>query len=280
MKKGGKRAFYCLAIGLSLIGPTCSEAEDPTWQIGLSVYHSSGDYGTDSTTTITSIPVSIRRLFRDGDITLVVPFLSVTSDCDVTLLSGVPNKTGGTCPTQTITTKNGKQITRLRATRTTETGMGDLVLRGRYYVLDDRGLIPTVALTARLKIPTADRDRGLGTGEFDEGLGIEISKMLTAQWIGFVDLGYTFIGDPGGIDLRNQWSYDLGAGYYVTKSLLASVYYEEWTAVIVDFPNPRDLLFAVNYTATSAFRVNGSIARGLSNGAPDWAFTAGVNIRF
>lgn len=105
----------------------------------MSVYHSSGDYGTGSTTTITSVPVSIRRLFQNGDITLIVPFLSVTSDCGVTLLSGVPNQTGGTCSQTTITTKNGKQLSRLRPTTTTESGIGDVILRARYYVVDEDG---------------------------------------------------------------------------------------------------------------------------------------------
>lgn len=274
------RFWAALLLAASLILPWCSEGAEQDWQVGLSVYHSSGTYGTGSTTTITSVPLTIRRLFRDGDITLNVPYLSVTSNCSVTLVGGIPNRTGGTCPTETVTTRNGRRQTRVRQTRTTESGLGDLVLRGRYYVLDERGLIPTVALTARVKFPTADRDRGLGTGEFDQGLGTEVSKMLTEKWIGLFDLGYTFIGDPPGVDLRNQWNYDVGVGYYFTKALLGTVYYEEWSSVISGFSNPRDLLFAVSYTATPVFRLNASIARGLSNGAPDWALTAGANVRF
>ena len=266
-------------IGLLVSWYICAEAED-TWQAGVSVYRSSGDYGTGSTTTITSIPLSIRRLFQDGDVTLVVPFLSLRSNCGVTLLSGVPNQTGGTCPTTMITTKSGKHVTRLRPTTTTESGIGDVILRGRYYVLDEHGLVPTVAVTAKIKFPTADRHRGLGTGEFDEGLGLQVSKKLIDAWISFVDLGYTNLGNPPGITLRNQWNYDLGVGYYFTKAVLGSVYYEEWTAVIRGLQNPRDLLVAMNYTATSAWRFNASIARGLSDGAPNWALTAGLNVRF
>jgi outer membrane putative beta-barrel porin/alpha-amylase len=265
----------CAWLAVAAMPAVCVGADD-TWQTGLSLYHSSGDYGTGSTTTVTSVPLFIRRLFDSGDVTLTVPYISVTGDCGVTLLSGVPNRTGGTCPLRV--NKNGK-LTRQRDTRVTESGLGDIVLRGRYYVLDEQALLPTVALTAKIKFPTADRDRGLGTGEFDEGLGVELSRTFSNAWIGFADLGYTVLGDPPDVNLRNQWNYDVGAGYYVTKQLLLSAYYEGWTAVLPGLSSPRDLLFAVNLTA-NPIRLNASIARGLSDGSPDWAFMAGLSVRF
>jgi hypothetical protein len=255
-------------------------AEDPRWQIGPSFYYSSGDYGAGSRTTMTALPISIRRLFADGDLTLVVmPYLSIASDCSVTLIGGNPNRTGGTCQARPDTKNPGKS-TKLRDSQTTQRGIGDTMLRGRYYLLDDRGLVPTVAVTAKIKIPTANRAQGLGTGEFDEGLGLELSKQLDQTWVAFADVGYTNLGDPPGLDLRNQWNFDLGGGYYFSKQLMASLFYEEWTAVIPELQNPRDLLAAINYVASPAFRLNASLARGLSSGAPDWAFTAGVAIRF
>jgi hypothetical protein len=254
--------------------------EDPHWQIGPSLYYSSGDYGTGSRTTMTALPISIRRLFADGDLTLVVmPYLSITSDCSVTLVGGTPNRTGGTCGTRPDPKNPGKS-TKARDTRTTQQGIGDTMLRGRYYVLDDHGLVPTLAVTAKIKIPTANRAQGLGTGEFDEGLGLELSKQFTQTWIGFADVGYTNLGDPPGLELQNQWNFDVGGGYYFSKQLMASLFYEEWTAVIAELQNPRDLLAAINYVASPIFRLNASLARGLSSGAPDWAFTAGAAMRF
>jgi len=38
--------------------------------------------------------------------------------------------------------------------------------------------MPLVAITGRIKLPTADADSGLGTGEFDEGMGLELTKAL------------------------------------------------------------------------------------------------------
>jgi len=212
--------------------PAIAATADPTWQVGGSITHSSGDYGTGSTTTITYIPITVRRLFDSGDISLVIPYLSVTGNCGVTMLSGTPNSTGGTCPTSTTTTARGRQVTRTFQTRTTESGLGDILLRGRYYVLDGTASVPTVALIAREKFPTADSAKGLGTGRFDETLGMELTQRLPSNFIAFADTGYTFIGHVQGVGLRNQWYYDLGLGYYFTKTLLGSVYYEEWRAVV------------------------------------------------
>lgn len=256
---------------------TQAQTQTQNWQVGLSAYYSSGTYGTSSQTEVFSLPLSIRRMFDDGDVTLIIPYLSVTGDCDVTLLSGVPNKTGGTCPTRTIA---GGRRTRTTVTRTTESGIGDVLLQGRYYLLDEKKFLPTIAVLARIKFPTADRDRGLGTGEFDEKLGVQLSKTLTEKWIAFADLGYTFIGSPPGVELQDQWNYDIGAGYYITPALLGSVYYEEWTAVVSGFENPRDLYFDATYTLTPAFRVNAGFLIGLSSGAPDYGLIGGLSVRF
>jgi len=39
-----------------------------------------------------------------------------------------------------------------------------------------RELIPEIAPYVKIKFPTADSDRGLGTGEFDETIGVDLSK--------------------------------------------------------------------------------------------------------
>lgn len=277
----GSAVFFSLALWLgwsALAGP--SWGADEKWQVGLSAYYSSGTYGTSSRTDITSVPLSIRRIFDDSDVTLVLPYLSVTGDCDVTLISGVPNQTGGTCPTRTVT-KNGRPAqTRTTSTRTTQSGIGDVLLQGRYYLLDEKGWLPTLAVLARIKFPTADRDRGLGTGEFDEKFGVQLSKSFTDKWIGFADLGYTFIGSPPGVELKNQWNYDLGLGYYLTPDLLASVSYEYWTAVVSGLQDPQDLYFDLSYKLSPAFRLNAGFLVGLSAGAPDYGVTGGIAVRF
>jgi hypothetical protein len=255
------------------------EKPEEKWQVSFTPSYLSGDYGQGSTTTITYLPLSFQRLFRDGDISLVIPWVSLTGDCSVTLLSGVPNVTSGQCG-ESHPQRGRKKRASTPDPIVTNSGLGDIVLRGRYYVLDEGVGLPEIAVTARLKIPTADADKGLGTGEFDEGFGIEMTRTLVGDWVGFVDAGFTFIGKPPGIDLRNQWYYDVGLGYNFTKALTASLYYEEWRALLDGFQNPQDLLFSLGYTHSPALRMNLSTQIGLSDGAPSYGLTGGVSVRF
>ncbi len=237
------------------------------WQIGLTPSFLSGDYGQGSTTDITYVPLSIQRLFSEGDVSLVIPAVRITGDCSVTLLSGVPNRTGQGCPSR-------------GDPRVTEQGLGDIVVRGRYYLFDEKEWTPEVALIGRIKIPTADESRGLGTGEWDEGGGLEMAKSLTDRWVAYLDGGYIFIGKPPGVPLHNQWYYDVGLGYFFTKDLVGSLYYEEWRTVVAGFQNPQDLLFTLNYAFSQAIRANASTLIGLSDGAPDYGLTVGFTARF
>ena len=252
------------------------------WQVGFSPSYLKGDYGTDSTTTITYLPVSVRRLFDNGDVTFIMPYLCVASNGAVTLVGGVPNRVNqnGNGGSGGSGGGKGKKPGNVEPVSSTDCGIGDLILRGRYFLVEERDWIPTIAVTGRIKMPTADASRGLGTGEFDEGAGLEVYKKLSGQWWGFMDSGYTLIGDPSDVNLRNQWYYDLGVGYDLTKNLLLSMYYEEYRALIAGLSNPRDLLFSLNYKASDLLRFNAATLVGLSDGAPDYGLTGGISWRF
>lgn len=296
--RGSKLLFgLSFIVSIVAVSEVCAGA-DHKWQVGVAPSYSSGNYGTNTTTTITYIPLIVRRLFQDGDISLTIPYVSITSNGAVTLVGGVPNRTSQSGSSGSGSSGSGggsggpgsgssgpgnsrdKRPGNVLPSKTTDSGIGDIILRARYYLIEERTSMPLVAVTGRIKFPTADEDRGLGTGQFDEGIGLEFSKQFTEKVIGFADVGYTIIGKPDNVPLRNQWNYDLGVGYYFTNNLLGSVYYEEYRALIAGLQNPRDLLCAVNYRATSVFRMNASVQIGLSSGAPDYGLTGGVSYRF
>ncbi|MEY4527080.1 MAG: hypothetical protein RL768_799 [Nitrospirota bacterium] len=267
-------------------GPASPEQN---WQVGFTPSYSSGKFGTDTTSTFFYAPLSIRRLFKDGDVTFVIPFVTATSDGRVTLVGGNPvvvqdnrgsNSGSGSSSCEPGEDKPSCLTGRTPGKKTTTAGLGDIILKGRYYVVEEGDFLPLIAVTGRMKLPTASASQGLGTGAFDYGFGVEMSKMLGEKWIAFLDGGYNIIGDPDGLTLQNQHWYDVGAGYYVTRDLLASVYYEEYRAITPGFVNARDVFFAMNYTASAAWRFSGGVTLGLSDGAPDFALTIGTSYRF
>lgn len=274
-------------------GPEQRPSTVKNWQIGFTPSYSSGNFGTNSTSTFVYAPWSIRRLFRDGDVTLVVPFVSASTDGRTTLVGGNPTQVDNSDPGEPPDQEepeacdnsgpgnNNSCLTGRTAGQTVRTaGLGDVLLRGRYYAVEEKEFVPLIALTARMKFPTANERQGLGTGQFDHGYGIELSKMLGQSWITFLDGGYNFLGNPNGLVLRDQYWYDVGVGYYLTRDFLASVYFEEYRAPRAGRVNIRDFYFAFNYKFSDEWRFNGGIAVGVSNGAPDHVFSMGTSYRF
>jgi len=270
-----RKKAILLGIIVVFMSPVLVFGVDETWEVGVEPSFTSGDYGTGTDTDITYVPVTIRRSFGDGDLSLIIPYIHIESTQNVTIVGGSPNRIkkarggGGGVVGTSVTTR-----------RTTEEGLGDLILQGRYYVLAETEVLPLIGLIGRIKFPTADEDKGLGTGELDVGFGLELSKSFSEEWEGYFDVGYTFIGDPSGLDLRDQWYYSLGLGHCLTMDLLVSAYYEEWRALVAGEPNPRDLFFTVNYNFSQEVEFTAGLILGLSDGAPDYGVTGGIRVRF
>jgi len=257
----------------------------PQWRVITTVNFSSGTYGTDSTTNILYAPMTVRRLFRDGDVSLTIPLVMISGTGAVRLVGGVPTRTGSASvsPVGALAAGSGGGKgpgASPLSSSTTDGGLGDIILRGRYYLIEESSIMPLVALTGRVKLPTADADTGLGTGEFDEGVGVELSKFFADRWLAYLDGGYNIIGDAPGTNFNNQWWYDVGIGYDVTDNLHMSVFYEEYRALVNTVNNARDLLALTNYIVSDTVHLTGSLLVGLSNGAPNYGFGCGVRFRF
>lgn len=279
-------------------------AAERNWQISFTPSYSHGNFGTNTTSEFIYAPFSIRRFFQKGDISLVIPSVTAITDGRTTVVGNTafrvddnsgPGSGGGGSDNNCRRDNSGPgnqndtpcgTTTRIAGQKVTTTGIGDVILRGRYYIVEEQDYVPLIAVTARLKFPTANASQGLGTGEFDHGYGVEVSKLIGQSWLVFFDGGYNFIGDPdradgsGTLGLRNQYWYDVGTGYYVTKDLLTSVYFEEYRALRSGLPNARDVFFSSNYRLSAAWRLNGGVAVGLSNGAPDYVVSIGTSYRF
>jgi hypothetical protein len=278
-----------IPLGMLFAVPAPVRAADGQWQFGSAPSFSSGTYGTDTRTDVLHTPITARRLFEAGDVTLVFPFTCIWGHGDVTVVNGTPVRSDETTSrgAEGPTAGRGASGDSLRSstgpddTDAGSCGMGDIVVRGRYYIVDERGWIPTIALRAHVKAPTASAERGLGTGRPDEGFGLEISRTLAGNLLAMVDGGYTVIGRPAGVHYNNNWWYDVGIGQTLANGFVnVSVFFEEYRAIVPGLTSARDVLAAVSLTGASGWRLQAAGQFGLSDGAPDRAISLGASRRF
>ena len=275
-----------------LLFPLDAYAQGEQWQVGMTPSFSTGRYGTSTRTEVFYSPLTARRLFDNGDLSLVVPLTCIRGNGGIVIVNGMPVRQERLDAARTDTTTTSRTTDGTRTTTTTtatstpappvtECGLGDVVVRGRYYAIDERGWIPTIAIRAHVKVPTASEERGLGTGRPDEGVGVEITRTIGRGLVAMVDGGYTIIGDRAGYAFNNTWWYDVGLGQDLAGGVVnLSVFVEEYRALVPGVENAREVLAALSLKSAGGWRVQISGALGLSDGAPDHGITVGASRRF
>ena len=267
MRYGG----VVLGVMMVLVGamPALADDDDPRWLFSSSVNYSIGDYGTNKDTTIVYVPFTFG--VRPVDtlwISLTVPYLYQNSQNVVV--------TGGGVATRKKATGKFAQP----ATATTESGLGDVLLKASYVLLNEKPLLPEIAPYVKIKFPTADKDRGLGTGEFDETIGVDLSKQLIGPLYGYVTVAYTFVGSPPGADFDNSFGWGVGAAYTLFPGLSLFAFLDGSTAISPGQADPLELRVGAEYRLIKALKLTGAVSRGLSDGAADWGLSAALTLRF
>jgi hypothetical protein len=276
-----------LSAAVLAMVPAAAGAQAGQWQVGTASSFSTGRYEAETPTSVIYTPTTARRLFAEGDVTLVFPFTCIKGDAGVTVVNGAPVRTDrgtGSSSTRTDRTGAGDGTTREGGTASapiSACGMGDIVVRGRYYLLDERAWLPTIAVRAHVKAPTASARRGLGTGRPDEGIGVEVSRSLSRDMLVMVDGGYTFVGKPPDTGYQNTWWYDAGVSHDLASGRVnLSLFFEEYQAILPGAISARDLLASVLLRGATGWRIQVSGQFGLSDGAPDQGLMIGASRRF
>ena len=258
------------ATVLAIAGVMPAIAQDePRVSISTSVNYFVGDYGTGKDTTFVYVPVTlgVRPLDRLW-LSVTVPYL-YQSNQNVVL-------TGGGAAAR----KSGKGKFGRAGDDTTEQGIGDVLGKASYVLIEEKELVPEITPYVKIKFPTADSDRGLGTGEFDESIGLELSKTLVGSLVGYLGVAYTFIGDPPGTNFRDSFAWSVGAAYGVIPSLSVFAFLEGATAIAPGEDDPLEIRAGVEYRFTKMVKATGTVTRGLSNGSADWGLSIGLTLRF
>jgi len=234
------------------------------WKVSASAEYETGTYGTSDRTDTWYLPVTLKRYLPEGEMSFTVPYIHQKSGPEVANVGGVSTR-----------------IKRAAGPVETNSGLGDMILKGSYYVFKEdykEGL--DLSAVAKIKLPTADEGKGLGTGEFDETAGIEFAKELGPGWSVFVDAYYTFIGDPKGLDLNNRFSFDAGVSAGLSAGLTASVSYAQDSSVLSGGSAQRIVAADLDYGLTDALHIFGGASMGLNSASQDYGINGGLSVRF
>ena len=255
-----RSALFCAAV--LCIG--AAQAEDG-FSLGIGADYSSGDYGSTTTTDIWSVPVTAK--YNSGNWTWKASLPWMRVDGDVGVVPGLGNvgnsnsqgrgNSGTTAPTGT---ESG-----------TASGLGDLRLAATYAF--DTGGPLGIDLTGNLKLATADEDKGLGTGENDYGLAVDLYRDFDGTLL-FGGVGYTMLGDSEFIQLDDVANANFGASWQVGAGSLGAMY--DWRQAASDGADDRsELTGFYSIKAGAADKVQLYATKGLADGSPDWG--AGVS---
>ncbi len=159
-----------------------------------------------------------------------------------------------------------------------DTGLGDVVFGVRHRLVNETADAPAIAVATQIKLPTADADEGLGSGETDVFFSIAGEKQIEdVRAVAFYRLG--LLGSPvaDGNDLRHDLAavgtVALGEGlnaYGELAGIFAPEY--DYDALLATFGAAFEIAPATIFDA--GFRV------GITDDAPDFTLVFGVTHNF
>jgi len=243
-----------LIIIISLLLPTLSNAQSG-WSINSSFQMTQGDYITGISRNNYYFNIGSRYRsegwYVSANISIIAwdGLLSETSDHDMMGGSGTSHL---------------------------NKGIGDMYLSGEINLLKGTNVLPWIALSSQIKIPTASSEDILGTGEFDYGIGFTFRKQIYS-FIAFGDIGYLNLGDPEEITFLNPVTFGIGIGRgfdYGKYSI--SLYYQRYTKIYEAYTAPHQLSLGLyaNIINRTVLSIIGS--KGLSETSPDISISAGL----
>lgn len=216
--------------------------------------YSSGKYGNESSTDILYLPLTIRYDAENWQTKVTLPWLSIDSGGEVVIGPG------------------GEII---GGTGQSESGIGDTTIGVTRFVYPGSDTLPMVDVTGKIKIPTADESKGLGTGEMDFSIDTDLIKTIGQHSL-FFNLGYKIYGDPPDFDYNNVFYTSIGDAYRYQPGTTLGVFYDAREATTDTTEGMSEIMGYVDHRLNRKWKIMTYGVAGFSDGSPDW----GVGIMF
>jgi hypothetical protein len=254
-----KLVSSALLLSLGFAGFALAQSADsapaPAFSVGSGIDYSRGDYGFPTKTEVTSFPLDLG--YDAGSWTWRASFSYLTIKGPATVVGG------GATP---------------RPTANSESGVGDIYLSGTYRAGPVLGPVNLDA-TVRVKLPTANENRGLGTGETDV-YGELTAHRTFGSTTPFVTVGYREFGDSALYPLEGGAYGSVGAHFRTSPATVVTAALDWGQKLIAGGDDTSDALLAVTHDINPSWRVMGYAMTGFSDASPDFGGGLRLTYRF
>lgn len=230
--------------------------------LGFGAEFETGDYGGETTLDSLRIPFLIDWIPTPWlGLSLEIPYLRQTSSSETVSVGGRRMPRRGETRTTTSTA--------VRTETHSESGLGDVTLDVNLRLLAETDTRPGVGALIYVKIPTADEEKGLGTGEFDRGAGLRTGKII-GDWSVRAKALYVQPGTSALYDPDAYWDWSTSLSYLGNLSLRPGIGVSGGTAAFEGEDDPLEISARLGILKSERTSLSLSLARGLSDASPDW----------
>ena len=234
-------ALLIVLLSAIVVVPSTVSAETGRGYLDLSGGYKTGDFGTPTTSSLYYLSSAIGYVAPRYDVSATVPYLSLT------------NKTGGATAS--------------------ESGIGDVILRGgRVLVPEGHGGFSFDGALA-VKLPTADKNKGLGTGETDYGAFLSVHQRFDKTKLSLLS-GYIKVGEPSSVTYNDIYLYGIGISQIINNTELYTSF-EGRRAIVPGAKNPQEINVGFFHALNSDYAIKGGAFSGLNKGGPDFGLVLG-----
>lgn len=246
----GMRTGLLMAALLS--ASAVSYAEGRSVELSSGMDYSVGDYGQAQDTTVTYIPVSVKVRSNHWTYGITVPYVRITGPASSVISDG-------------ITTGN------IAATGTrTDGGIGDVVLSTHFGFEPMTSLGTYFDITGKVKVGTADANKGLGTGTNSYTLLLDAYQPMAVVDV-FAALGYRVNNSSDLIQLKNVWLGSVGVAHQFNPHVSGGISYDYRGAASAHSTAGKEITPYLSWKLSKEWKVKGYVAFGLSKQSPDLA---------
>jgi hypothetical protein len=281
VKKLFRFATCCIVLLSSCFIPGLTSAQSVRWQ-GSSSY-SNGSYYFSETTGSFYISNGLSVEAKGVNISVSLPFV-VQSTPWISYTTAGKLPTGGTQSGEVHGSGSGsgsgsggqgmggrRNIIELPDTTSySRSSFSDPSIAISAALLNNYSSRTSIYLNANLKIPLSNPASGFGTGAWDGGAGLSLSKGLGSTVMIFTDLMYWWLGDMEDLPLKNGLSYGVGFGKLFRGSpWTVNISLSGFTEIVDGYDPPLTLAGGAGYRVSEKASLTLSAGTGLSESSPD-----------